>query len=250
MLARIPSSKGEKEALVAVLEVFRQVVKGHYYSVLYGRVGFPVCDLYHPGEGWLGTDGEVARHVARHYEDHPFCRDFFFGQAPVAYLRSAMVDEEAWHRTALYRELDKPLGIEDMIGLYFPLPTGHFGAVFCGRGHLFATREFEATRDLHSVVVHLLDDIPESVAPEAPASSSARHGLSHREAEVMHWVAEGKSNFEIGIILGISQHTVRKHIENIFLKMEVSNRVSAALAWNGDREGAKFAGARGLHKTC
>lgn len=54
-------------------------------------------------------------------------------------------------------------------------------------------------------------------------------GLSKREAEVLHWVGEGKSNIEIGTILGISSRTVGKHLELIFQKIHVDTRVAAAL---------------------
>ena len=54
-------------------------------------------------------------------------------------------------------------------------------------------------------------------------------GLSKREAEVLHWVGEGKSNNEIGTILGISPRTVGKHLELIFRKIQVDTRVAAAL---------------------
>jgi DNA-binding CsgD family transcriptional regulator len=54
-------------------------------------------------------------------------------------------------------------------------------------------------------------------------------GISKREAEVLYWVAEGKSNQEIGGILSISPRTVGKHLEVIFRKIDVGTRLAAAL---------------------
>jgi DNA-binding CsgD family transcriptional regulator len=54
-------------------------------------------------------------------------------------------------------------------------------------------------------------------------------GLTHRESEVLRWVAEGKSNPEIGIILDLSPRTVSKHLENIFQKLGVESRTAALL---------------------
>ncbi len=54
--------------------------------------------------------------------------------------------------------------------------------------------------------------------------------LSPREREVIHWLRTGKSNEEIGIILGISHHTVKNHLERIFQKLGVNNRYEAMLA--------------------
>ena len=53
-------------------------------------------------------------------------------------------------------------------------------------------------------------------------------GLTPREAEVLSWVAQGKSNPEIATILGIGVTTVKKHLEAIFMKLGVENRTSAA----------------------
>lgn len=53
--------------------------------------------------------------------------------------------------------------------------------------------------------------------------------LSTREAEVLAWVARGKSNSSIGDILGISAHTVDAHLRRIYLKLGVFDRISAAL---------------------
>jgi DNA-binding NarL/FixJ family response regulator len=52
--------------------------------------------------------------------------------------------------------------------------------------------------------------------------------LTAREAEVLLWISRGKSNREIGAILAISPRTVNKHLEQVFVKLGVENRASAA----------------------
>jgi DNA-binding CsgD family transcriptional regulator len=54
-------------------------------------------------------------------------------------------------------------------------------------------------------------------------------GLSPREAEVLVWVARGKSNAEIAAALQISTPTVKKHAERIFRKLGVKCRMAAAV---------------------
>jgi DNA-binding CsgD family transcriptional regulator len=54
-------------------------------------------------------------------------------------------------------------------------------------------------------------------------------GISEREAEVLYWVAAGKSSPVISTILGIQHDTVRTHLKSIFAKLGVENRLSAAL---------------------
>ena len=66
-------------------------------------------------------------------------------------------------------------------------------------------------------------------AQDGSAAALVRHlRLTPREAEVAHWMAEGKSNRDIAAILGLSPRTVDKHIEVIFGKLSVENRTAAA----------------------
>jgi DNA-binding response OmpR family regulator/DNA-binding CsgD family transcriptional regulator len=55
-----------------------------------------------------------------------------------------------------------------------------------------------------------------------------RLGLTRREAQVLLWLGQGKSNRDIASILGLSPRTVNKHLEQIFTKLGVENRASAA----------------------
>ena len=52
--------------------------------------------------------------------------------------------------------------------------------------------------------------------------------LTTREAEVLYWVAKGKTNRDIGDILGMSPATVKKHLEHVFEKLGVETRTAAA----------------------
>lgn len=52
--------------------------------------------------------------------------------------------------------------------------------------------------------------------------------LTIREAEVLLWIARGKSNRDIGEILSLSPRTVNKHLEQVYSKLGVENRTSAA----------------------
>jgi len=60
------------------------------------------------------------------------------------------------------------------------------------------------------------------------AAVLATLGLTRREAEVLSWVAQGKTNSDIGSILGLNPSTVKKHLEHIFQKLGVETRTAAA----------------------
>lgn len=53
--------------------------------------------------------------------------------------------------------------------------------------------------------------------------------LSERELEVLQWLASGASNREIGQRLYITESTVKRHVYNIFSKLNVRNRTQAAM---------------------
>lgn len=72
------------------------------------------------------------------------------------------------------------------------------------------------------------------------ATSWADHGqvvsksmaLTDREAEIMRWVAEGKTNWEISVILHVSLNTVKFHLKNVYQKLGgVENRWAAVAQW-------------------
>ncbi len=72
-----------------------------------------------------------------------------------------------------------------------------------------------------------------SALPFAPDFSSPTPlrslGLTQREAEVLLWVAQGKSNGEIGAILNTAENTIKRHLQNIFEKIGVGNRHAATV---------------------
>ena len=62
------------------------------------------------------------------------------------------------------------------------------------------------------------------------ATGSLPTGLSTREMEVLSLIVKGKSNKQIGYVLGIAEHTVKNHVKNILDKLNVDDRTQAATA--------------------
>ncbi|MEO7493836.1 MAG: LuxR C-terminal-related transcriptional regulator [Massilia sp.] len=78
---------------------------------------------------------------------------------------------------------------------------------------------------LHMALLRLSPVSAGEVAMKAQASMS--RPLSAREAEILAWVSEGKSNYEVGRILGISALTVKNHLQRVYRLLGVSNRAHA-----------------------
>ena len=75
---------------------------------------------------------------------------------------------------------------------------------------------------------HVLMKLFDSMAPSGAQKLRQGLPLTIRESEVLYWIGNGKSNSEIGQILSVSPRTINKHLEQVFRKLEVSNRTSAA----------------------
>jgi DNA-binding CsgD family transcriptional regulator len=75
-------------------------------------------------------------------------------------------------------------------------------------------------------VMVLLRQLAPAVDPALRRLSGA--ALTPRETEVLSWLAKGKTNRDIGDILGMSPRTVNKHLEHIFEKLGVETRTAAA----------------------
>jgi DNA-binding CsgD family transcriptional regulator len=69
--------------------------------------------------------------------------------------------------------------------------------------------------------------IENRIADQGPNALLAL-GLTKREAEVLYWISEGKTNPEIAIILKAAPETVKKHAANLYAKLGVPTRTSAA----------------------
>jgi DNA-binding CsgD family transcriptional regulator len=81
-------------------------------------------------------------------------------------------------------------------------------------------------------LLHTAGNAQRQPAEQRDNATTRRGGipqLSNRELEVLQLVAEGKTNEEIGIVLGISRKTAQHHVARSYRKLGVSNRVSAAM---------------------
>lgn len=92
------------------------------------------------------------------------------------------------------------------------------GTLAAAAGHSFLSPRVAAL---------LLDRIRESSAADLPDDLVPT--LSDREREVLSLIAAGKENGEIADLLLISQHTVKNHVSGILAKLELENRIQAAV---------------------
>jgi DNA-binding NarL/FixJ family response regulator len=79
-----------------------------------------------------------------------------------------------------------------------------------------------------SIAARLLQRL-RATEPPPPPSAELRSVLSERELEVLKLIAQGKENGQIAAELHISPKTVKNHISNILMKLQIDNRIQAAV---------------------
>jgi DNA-binding NarL/FixJ family response regulator len=98
----------------------------------------------------------------------------------------------------------------------------------------YLTKPVTATDLLAAVSARLEREGKRPAGEFAPDFTSAEPlvelGLTPREAEVLLWVAQGKSNPEVASILGAAEKTIKVHLGHIFEKLGMDNRHAASLA--------------------
>ena len=184
--------------------------------------------------------------------DHPRVEAFRNGREVIAAWNERLAYEAPWVAYRLRRPLDlravrlsdfmmltrvrqlefydvllRPFGFAWTANVGYRGPRG-FNELVCARTHLdFSDRELMLL-NLAATAVGLAAREPAPAAPQALA-------LTAREAEVLERVARGCSNAEIAYALSVAPGTIKKHLDNIYAKLGVRNRVEAARAWHTAR---------------
>jgi DNA-binding NarL/FixJ family response regulator len=88
---------------------------------------------------------------------------------------------------------------------------------------------FDAVRAAYAGHAPIDARVAGALLPGRRPETGASAGLSARELEVLRLAAKGMANKQIARSLGISEHTVKVHLGNVFRRIGVSDRTSAAL---------------------
>lgn len=116
----------------------------------------------------------------------------------------------------------RPYGIDDGLRVWLPAPAGRARSIYLERtGPDYTDRERRLLALLRPHLVRM------RASAELRRRWTVDGRLTPREAEVLGWIACGKTNREIALLLFVSPHTVRKHVENIFGKLGVHTRAAA-----------------------
>jgi DNA-binding CsgD family transcriptional regulator len=174
-----------------------------------------------------GLPGDWNRVFWSHYWDcllcnHPVRTGDLRGVVKVSDFYSA----RQWHSTGMYVDCIRPQGLEHHLGVTLPGPPeltgpGRYLRLFLHRG---PGPDF-SERDRALLVLlrpHLYQACLDAERRRHPVPR-----LTPRQNDLLHLVAAGHTNSQIARRLGITEGTVRTHLENIYEKLGVSSRTAA-----------------------
>jgi DNA-binding CsgD family transcriptional regulator len=148
---------------------------------------------------------------------------------------SDCISQRELRRTALYHDILKPMDVAHQIVIGLQIPQ-HVAGVSVSRDKDFTDDERGLLRAIapHLALAHIhaqnLTNIRQLESVVSPSADTLMGlGLSGREAEVLHWVIQGKRDAEIASILGVSPRTAQKHVQSVLFKLGVETRTAAAL---------------------
>jgi DNA-binding CsgD family transcriptional regulator len=135
---------------------------------------------------------------------------------------SDLVSRRELHCLDIYAEVGKPLDAEYQLELWLLTPNGVAGGFAFDRCERdFSERDLRVLDTLRPHLVQLW----RNARLRSPATAAGL--LTPREREVLAWVARGKTNGEIAAVLYLAPGTVRKHLDNVYAKLDVGNRAGA-----------------------
>lgn len=160
----------------------------------------------------------------RHFHEHPLVRYHAYQGGRGTQRISDSLPIEQFRRSALYNDYYRRIRIDHAMALPIYVRDGVLVSFVLNR-----TRRNFTDRERA-----LLDVLRPHLA-RVYQRLNRLGGLTAREAEVLRWVAAGKSDVQIAAILHISARTVQKHLQHSYEKLGVESRTAAAMRANGRR---------------
>jgi DNA-binding CsgD family transcriptional regulator len=185
--------------------------------------------------GVIDPSGQVTPAMTQFSEatmlDHPFPNHFVRTGDWSALILSDFLTIHQFRRTEVYQGFYKRVRVERLLGMPANFGPRTVGGISLGnKGRDFTERDRLMLNLLrpHIELAHRNATRWTAWKKRARGLPLVR-GLTPREAEIADWLATGKTNPEIAIILSANVRTVEKHVEKILEKLGVENRATAAV---------------------
>lgn len=149
------------------------------------------------------------------------------------FTRAHFFSPEQFRNLDIFQEVYVPMDVDNHCALYVPTRPHETLFYFIERksGPDYSERDLTLLEMAQEQLANAYQ-LARFHAPEGDDEAIdvyARAGLTPREAEVLRWMAVGKSNIEIGDLLGLKLSTVKGYVASIFDKLGVDNRFAAIM---------------------
>jgi len=141
-----------------------------------------------------------------------------------------VVSQEEFHHTLTYAELFEPCNLEYQIQMRLQLdPAGGPAGMYCvmRSGENFTDEELMFAHAVQATLnaIHAAASVDDEASTRVEAASPVR--LTPREQDIFTLMASGMTAAAIGHARRISRRTVCKHLENIYVKLDAHDRITA-----------------------
>jgi DNA-binding CsgD family transcriptional regulator len=173
----------------------------------------------------------------RFFFEHPLVRYHAVVRGPGAHRISDSLPFARFREGALYSEYYRRIGIDHAIALPLHVDDRTLVSFVLNR----KKRDFsDRDRDVLDLARTTLAALHRAFHPPGAANAATgaslvvlARALTRREREVLGWLAAGKSDRDIAVIVGCSHRTVQKHLQRIYDKLGVESRTAAVVRWLG-----------------
>jgi DNA-binding CsgD family transcriptional regulator len=188
----------------------------------------PAIDL----PGWEDRDRATWEH---YWECKPCSYPDLTGDLRSITMGSDFYSARQWHATAMYSDVYRPQGLEQGLQLCLPEPPGP--ALGPGRTArlIFVRGPGPDFSERDRALLVLLRPHLHQAYLDAERHRHPIPQLTPRQKDLLHLVAAGHTNAQIARRLGISEGTVRTHLETIYTRLNVSSRTAAVTRAFSDR---------------
>jgi DNA-binding CsgD family transcriptional regulator len=141
---------------------------------------------------------------------------------------SDVVSQSRWRASTAFGEVLGPMGTPHMLAIPISIgATGGAGYAVARSGQDFSDRDRDVALLVQSGLVALHHRLPQSAYSDALSDHAGVVALTARELGVLRLVSLGHTAQRIASELGISPRTVRKHLEHVYEKLDVHDRLLA-----------------------
>jgi len=140
-----------------------------------------------------------------------------------------------WHSSAMYRDVMRPQGLDNHIQVCLTEPPGPDAGPGRTVRLVFLRESGPDFSERDRAILTLVRPHLQQAYHDAERRRSPVPDLTPRQWDLLHLIARGRTNIQIAQQLGLSEGTVRTHLENIYSRLQVSNRTAAVVRAFPDR---------------